>query len=305
MSESMSVPPIDHRIRVAAFDWLRKQFAAKGEEFTRDELYRGFDYEGERVPLVAPNGIFKPRRCTYPLTITTIINGPYDDRVSGDGGLLEYRYRGTDPMHVDNRGLRAAMTDQIPLIYLVGMGGWYSVYWPVFIVDDNPRALSFTVALDDQQVVAPRAEWRIDAFDSETRRRYATYVAKRRLHQQSFRDMVLHAYKGQCSICQLRHRPLLDAAHIVADADPDGIAAVRNGLALCKLHHSAYDASILGVTPGYVVKIREDVLVEIDGPLLEHGLKELHDSKLVLPRATEHKPDRDLLARRYETFLQR
>ena len=51
------------------------------------------------------------------------------------------------------------------------------------IVGDNPRALSFTVALDDQQVVAPRAEWRIDAFDSETRRRYATYVAKRRLRK--------------------------------------------------------------------------------------------------------------------------
>ena len=44
---------------------------------------------------------------------------------------------------------------------------------------------------------------------------------------------------------------------------------MRNGLALCKIHHAAYDSRILGVSPDLVVQIRADILDETDGPLLE------------------------------------
>ena len=54
----------------------------------------------------------------------------------------------------------------------------------------------------------------------------------------------------------LRHHELLEAAHIVADSDPEGEPVVSNGLALCKLHHAAFDANILGVHPDYRVEVR-------------------------------------------------
>ena len=75
-----------------------------------------------------------------------------------DGGFLRYRYRGTDPNHRDNVGLRTAMQRQTPLIYLHGIvQGLYEPAWPVFIVEDHPESLTFIVAIDDQ-VDAP-AVW--------------------------------------------------------------------------------------------------------------------------------------------------
>lgn len=67
---------------------------------------------------------------------------------------------------------------------------------------------------------------------------------------------------------------MLDAAHIVSDSEEAGIPTVRNDLAMCKVHHAAYDAHIMGVSPDYVVEIRPDLLAEVDGPMLQYGLKE-------------------------------
>ena len=51
---------------------------------------------------------------------------------------------------------------------------------------------------------------------------------------------------------------------------------VRNGLALCKIHHAAYDHNIIGINADYNIEVREDVLAEIDGPMLKHGLQEFN-----------------------------
>lgn len=99
-------------------------------------------------------------------------------------------------------------------------------------------------------------------------RRYVMAESKRRLHQPVFRATVMRAYETRCAVCSLAHGQLLDAAHIVPDSDEAGIPTVRNGLAMCKIHHAAYDAHIMGVSPDYVVKIRADLLDEIDGPML-------------------------------------
>jgi putative restriction endonuclease len=45
------------------------------------------------------------------------------------------------------------------------------------------------------------------------------------------------------------------------------------------------------------------VLQERDGPMLEHGLKELHDTRLLLPRRDVLRPNRDFLAERFQRFL--
>lgn len=128
--------------------------------------------------------------------------------------------------------------------------------------------------------------------------------ARQRLHQPVFRSMVMRAYETQCAVYPLRHTQLLDAAHIVPDANQDGIAAVRNGLALCKIHHAAYDAGILGIAPSYEAAIRHDVLAEVDGPLFDYGIKGLHGQFLmVLPQRRADRPGRDLLESRFMRFL--
>jgi putative restriction endonuclease len=54
---------------------------------------------------------------------------------------------------------------------------------------------------------------------------------------------------------------------------------------LCKIHHSAYDQHILGISPEYKVHIRKDLLDEIDGPMLKHGFQELDGNAIHIPFA--------------------
>jgi putative restriction endonuclease len=140
--------------------------------------------------------------------------------------------------------------------------------------------------------------------DGIGRRAYITAAVKVRLHQRAFREKVLDAYRSQCAFCRLKHRELLDAAHIFPDNAPEGEPIIRNGIALCKLHHSAYDNFILGVTPDYIIHVRGDILQEEDGPVLQHGLKGLHQAKLFLPNAKEHYPSKEALDWKYKKFTQ-
>ena len=294
---------LDHQIRMAAFDWLRKQVDFHGEILDRQLLSKGFEVNGTRIPLVAPQGIFKPRQLDIPLSITTTPDGPYDDSF-GSNGLLRYKYRGTDPQHRDNRGLREAMFESKPLVYLHGIvPSRYLAVWPVYIVGDEPEKLAFSVAADDYYTTLDIDD-SVSTEDPTPRRAYVTATVRRRLHQQGFRERVLHAYKKQCALCELRRSELLDAAHIVPDSEPRGIPEVKNGISMCKLHHAAYDRRVIGIDSDHQVHVREDVLNEIDGPMLQHGLQEMHGRRLILPRSQEQWPDRELLDERFQLFTE-
>ena len=299
---------LDAVVRLRAFEFLAEQRRRFGEaSIPRSILERGFDFENARVPLIGPQGIFKPAILPeVPLTITTAPpvehrDRPYDDGFD-DGGFLRYRYRGIDPSHRDNVGLRLAMLRQTPLIYLHGIiPGLYEPAWPVFVVDDHPEALTFIVAIDDQ--VGTPTVWQFnDPAALNARRQYVTAAVRQRLHQRGFRQRVLRAYQQCCAICRLRHGELLEAAHILPDGHPLGEPVIPNGLALCKLHHAAFDSYIIGVTPDLQVKVRLDVLEEIDGPMLQHGLQGFQDRRIHVPHADRHKPNRDFLAERYDLF---
>lgn len=296
---------LDRQIRLSAFQWLEEQVTLHGDVLPREHLLRGFSFGNERIPLLSPQGIFKPRLLKLPLTITTAPRGPYDDSFSSDG-LLCYRYRGIDPQHPDNTGLRQALLNGTPLIYFHGIvPGKYLAVWPVYIIEDQPEALTFKVAVDvlaDREAVQESA---VVHEAQEGRRAYITAVVRRRLHQRSFRERVLQAYRNQCAFCRLRHHELLDAAHIVPDPDPKGWPIIPNGIALCKLHHAAFDRFLIGITPDYRIDLRADILEEEDGPMLQHGLKALHRQKITLPHRKALWPDRDLLDLRYRLFRAR
>ena len=298
---------LDQRVRAAAFAFLTEQTSLRGDVLPRDLLAQGFVFEGQRVPLLGPQGIFKPRILPHiPLSITTVpaVEGrdrPYADELSADN-LLRYRYRGTDPGHRDNRALRLAMKWKAPLIYFYGLvPSQYVAVWPVFVVRDDPSALAFTVAVDSHDIVTEKLADGA-SLAAEGRRRYVTQLTQRRLHQEAFRWRVLRAYRDCCAVCRLRHQELLDAAHILPDGHPKGEPVVRNGLALCKLHHAAFDRHILGIRPDLVIEVRHDILDEIDGPMLRHGLQGFNGERIHAPRAADLRPAEDFLAERFELF---
>jgi len=219
----------DLRVRLAAFEWLGEQVELHGDVLPRALLEQGFVFEGQRVPLVGPQGIFKPRVCELPLSITTIPGGQYQDKMSGPD--LRYSYRGTDTQHPDNVGLRQAMSRRVPLVLFVRLKpGRYLAHHPVFIVGDDPGRLVFEVDVERRLGALGEPQLRASEDAGAIERRYVISAFRRRVHQRQFRERVLEAYREQCTICHLRHQELLDAAHIVADSEDDCAADAESAL---------------------------------------------------------------------------
>lgn len=74
---------------------------------------------------------------------------------------------------------------------------------------------------------------------------------------------------------------------------------------MCKIHHAAFDSKLLGIRPDLTLHVRQDVLLEVDGWMLEGGIQATHNKSLeVLPASTSAQPDSVRLESRYAEFLQ-
>lgn len=293
----------DSRLRREAMAWLTLRTNDGLNAISTTDLL-DFEIDGRPFRLMdAQRGIRKPAALDSALSIRTVYRSegatrPYEDSTGRDG-LIRYKWRGDKVDHPENRALRAAMTAELPLIWFFGVGpGVYEPVYPVFLLREEPELQQFIVDPDVAHGLVKG-----DSPVEEALRQYIVRETKRRVHQPVFRATVLRAYGTRCAVCALAHTELLDAAHIIPDSHKDGVASVRNGLSMCKIHHAAYDSNILGIRPDCVVQIRSDLLDEIDGPMLQHGLKERHNQRLmVLPKMRSEQPGAEFLEFRYELF---
>lgn len=256
-----------------------------------------FEVAGTSLRLVDESrGIWNPQGFSSTLTIISDPDSEYDDGDMGNS-LYRYSYQKGTAAGVNTK-LRLAIELETPIIMLrkIGISRFVPVF-PVYVVDDDPANRQFVLALDESLRFIGQPQ-----NLSEDERRYASRVVRQRLHQPEFRARVLLAYETRCSICKLKSGPLLDAAHITSDADEKGFPLVTNGLSMCKLHHAAYDSDLLGVSPEYRIQINDDLLHEVDGPMLKHGLQEMNGRDLTVPKRVLDRPDRERLATRFEDF---
>jgi len=290
------------------FLWLEQQVATHGDVLNRSLLARGFELSGDLIPALHPagRGIWKPKGLETALSLTTALGSPYSDHFDGD--RLAYSYQGTNPHSSDNRAVRRAMEGGTPLAYFHAVErGWYFAAWPLFVVGDEPGQLRFWAQMEPGGMLVGGAsmsgsmEGAMITGDGP-RRSYGTSQVKVRIHQRGFRERVLQAYQSRCAMCRLKHRELLDAAHIIPDSE-GGEPVVSNGLALCKIHHAAFDRRVIGINPdGLRIEVREDVLKEVDGPMLRHGIQDMNGQKLWVPRSADKKPDPKAIALQWSRF---
>ena len=284
---------------------LRQQIMAKLAQITnqnggfvsRKELEE-FSIDGIQRKLVDQSrGIRNPNWLDSTLSIISSPNGPYDDVITDDG-LLEYAYQSGSVDGVNSK-LRIAMQNQDPIILFRKIAtGVYTAHFPVFIVGDDPVNKKVLVAMDESLALLGSS-----AEQSPLQKKYVERMVKQRLHQPEFRGRVIRAYNTRCAVCSLAHGELLDAAHIIPDSHSAGTADVTNGLSLCKIHHSAYDQFFLGISPDFKVVINDDLLAEVDGPMLKHGIQEMHGRKILLPETKAQWPKIENLEQRFAAFI--
>lgn len=303
---------LDKRMREAAFQHIRL-LSATCDHLTSDELAKGFMFDGARIPLVNPQrGIFKPRKMRYLLSIRTVFPRPgakvwYDDqrhvhsRLYESTDFVDYAFMGKDPEAADNRWLREAFENRVPVIYFIGIApGRFTAVVPSYVGGWNREALSASIGFGDPSTYD---ESRFP--DTEPARRYALRTVQQRLHQASFRQAVITAYDGRCALSGLPEPLLLDAAHIVSDKhEVFGQPVVPNGIPLSKIHHAAFDAHLLGIDPDFRMHVSARLLEQRDGPMLE-AIKQLDKQIIRLPPRPKDRPDRDRLAMRFEIFSAR
>ncbi|MGO9753287.1 MAG: HNH endonuclease [Solirubrobacteraceae bacterium] len=278
-------------------------------------LRAGFQFRGRRVSFGSFfSGIFRPKEMSGPAALSLVTTAPkvgrpapYEDEFDEAAGRFTYRFR--DPhgssaaaarqAEADNRALVAAHELSVPVIYFRGIApGQYAIVAPAFVmsVDRSRRLVELEAGL-------PLADTTDAGLVSDPDvRRYATREAVFRLHQHRFRAAVLRAYSTRCAVCRLREATLLQAAHIIDDRDPRGVATIVNGIALCAIHHLAYDRNLLGIDPGGVVHIARRLLDEHDGPMLSSGIQGFHGATIFQPHRPDERPDPDRLEVRFATF---
>jgi putative restriction endonuclease len=297
----------DWRIRLDAFAGLSKLTLEHGSILPWRCIEEGFEHQGRRYRFANQSkGIFRPAGMTgAALSIKTTVprRGPpkYDDIARE--GAFSYALQARNTEYHDNKLLLEAQALRTPVIYFYGVTpGFYRPVWPAFVVDFHPDSHSVqVVASDPEELYEPGTHFADDTM-AQAIRRYTTVQVKKRLHQDLFRHIVLDAYQERCSVCRLPRRELLDAAHINPDADVRGEPVISNGLALCKLHHGAYDADLLGIRPDHVIEIASVLRDTHDGATLEHALKGYAGQKIHVPRRPGHRPDPLRLEWRYERF---
>src|SRR3954467_1479823 len=149
---------LDSQMRMAAFDHVRGLGEIR-DHLTATKLKPGFVFRGDRIPLINPQrGIFKPQQMRFLLSIKTVFPKPggkvwYDDQrevhrqiFEGDE-TVDYAFMGRDPDAAENRWLREAFENRIPIIYFLGIApGRYQAMLPTFISGFDGTALKARLA---------------------------------------------------------------------------------------------------------------------------------------------------------------
>jgi putative restriction endonuclease len=292
----------DDDVRSACFAALDVLQAKWGADVPYQALREGFNFRGRRVPFLSRGfGIYRSReaqRGPAALSVNSSFKQDrYRDEQTPDGVL--YRYQGDDPENYFNRWLRSAHLLDVPMYFVGTRPNHYQPIYPTYVAEDDPGHLR--VLLTFGKMREPYDEREPVRISDGIERRYVVREVKQRIHQAQFRGVVLPAYSDRCAICRLREVRLLDAAHIVGDAEELGEPIVSNGLSLCSIHHRAFDEDLVGVSPDLRVHVSPRLLDDEDGPMLD-VLKGFHGRAIDAPPRPLWRPDPDRLALRFERF---
>ena len=143
---------------------------------------------------------------------------------------------------------------------------------------------------------------KIEPDDLPSSRRKVMTITLRLLRDRRFGQNVLGAYAHRCAFCGVQLR-LIDAAHILPVAHPDSNDTVTNGVALCALHHRAYDGSLVTFDDAYAIILNQDACARLAADDRKGGLSEFQAAlapKLLLPKSQAKHPSPAMITKANE-----
>lgn len=140
-------------------------------------------------------------------------------------------------------------------------------------------------------------EAQIVAVKNHERQTVLAQIA-RKYRAADFRKRVLGAYKHRCAACGVQLE-LIDAAHIIPVAAAASTDETKNGIALCKLHHTAFDRNLLSFDERYKIEISDSEVSRLTAANLVGGLKEFMQhlrTAIILPNDRRDYPPPQYIA---------
>ena len=267
----------------------------EGENVTQDEIEAAFGTGfGYRISGINPRRDSQDRR--YVLVFATE-DGPYDDDVTQ--GRFKYIGEGLTGNQSEtspgNSTLIDAVGGGIPVHFFYKTTssnmweyqGLVNVLRYEFVEQDGRRVLEFTMQhrepegreTDGEKRPVPESR----SGDPQLTEDEEQFIdTRRRARDSEFAENVRVAYDWTCVVCGSRREtptgePEVEAAHIYPKSE-GGADDVRNGVALCKLHHWAFDTGWLSFTDDHEILVKD--VPEREG---YYEFKQLEGDSLVLP----------------------
>lgn len=165
--------------------------------------------------------------------------------------------------------------------------------------DWEPAAVAQVVDSMRRYIAAPE-DLRTDAVapapvpaDAERARlrERATREILQPIRDSRFSKAVRKAYGHRCAACDIQLE-LIEAAHIDPVEDLESVDETSNGIALCALHHLAYDSTLIDILPTGMIIINEARVRELREKIRADGLDNFRKGLRAAIRFPESERDR-------------
>ena len=204
------------------------------------------------------------------LTLSVLDTGKIYDDVLTDTHL-EYHYPATSQKTTDIgeiNSLKAAEKYNLPIFVVLGLEKDSSKkelrFGYVKNHNDQQKMILIEFVNDKKLILSPKFEEVFEVNENEdelplfdtNRKKGKGYSKRRENNQPKFRSDVFNYYNNECAVCGINL--FLDAAHIIPVKNR-GIDHKKNGIILCKNHHTAFDDNLFKILPNnFKIEFIED-----------------------------------------------
>ncbi len=273
----------------------------------------------ERVhPLI--EGIYKPKWSDHALSIASMKINPYVDKLTPlpDGRwTIKYSAKKGGPDTAVNQGLFNCMNHKEPVIVLEQLsrktskkGVRYRLRGLGLIYNYESATDTFNIhhvdfatleqvsqGVDDEIFIASALrEFTLEEFKPFVVDDVAIYQVAKQKRDQAFKNVILDQYDFQCAVTGLKYHSdnltEAQAAHIIAKGKK-GSDDPRNGIALSRTAHWAFDVGMFTISDQYEIVIHPKAK---NASINKFPILEMNGQQIHLPEDENYYPHLDALA---------